>query len=98
MLEHVDITYNIHYSVLVNVMKTQKVGNSLMITIPADLARDMGIKEGSEIKVEKIDSHIRLNPQPKDAPSILDSAGTIKIPNFKVKDAIRFIKEHGYDR
>ena len=81
-----------------NVVKTQKVGNSLMVTIPSNIAKEMGIKEGSEIKVEKLNSHIRLKPQSKEKPSVLDSIGTIQIPNFRVENAIKFIKEHGYDR
>ena len=43
-----------------------KWGNSLGVRIPGAIAKSLGLKEGSEVRVEADDGRVIIEPAPKD--------------------------------
>lgn len=48
----------------------RKWGNSLGVRIPRDLAADVGLGEGQEVKLEKRDGALAVRPVKKKRPSV----------------------------
>ena len=46
-------------------MQVAKWGNSLAVRLPADLVRDLGLKEGDQIDLEKDDGTMLVRRQPR---------------------------------
>ncbi len=42
--------------------KLQKVGGSVVLTIPAEIARELALEAGSEVRLSSGDGHIRVEP------------------------------------
>lgn len=63
-------------------MQVEKWGNSLAVRLPADLVRELGLKEGDQIDLIKDDRTVRVRRQPR-AEEILQGLRRFrgKIPN-----------------
>lgn len=46
-------------------MQVAKWGNSLAVRLPADLVRDLGLKEGDQIDLMKDDGVMKIRRQPR---------------------------------
>lgn len=81
-------------------VKAQKIGNSIMITIPKKIAREAGIKPGVGVEVERLSTYLKISSKPQKSGKLSDFVGTVTIPNLKIepKKEIKFIKESGYER
>ena len=82
-------------------MKAQKIGNSIMVTIPSDLAIKADIKVGDNLTPIFVEgySEIRIKKdkvEKKRPASAL--IGNFKIPNFNYKQTLKDIKTGSYDR
>lgn len=53
-------------------MQVSKWGNSLAVRLPADLVREMGLKEGDRIELVSADNSLAVRRQPS-AQEVLDS-------------------------
>lgn len=42
--------------------KLQKVGGSVVLTIPAEIARELALEAGSEVRLTSGEGHIRVEP------------------------------------
>lgn len=45
-------------------MQVAKWGNSLAVRLPADLVREMGLKEGDQIDLQKVEGAVTVRRQP----------------------------------
>lgn len=46
-------------------MQVAKWGNSLAVRLPAELVRELGVKEGDQIELVKDDSALKVRRQPR---------------------------------
>lgn len=68
-----------------------------MVTVPASIVKKGKLKVGNSLHVEYANKSVHFRPERKKKGSLLDMAGTLKVPNFDVLEFIRFIKERDYD-
>jgi antitoxin MazE len=60
-------------------------GNSLAVRIPAKLARELGVSEGSTLQAEVLGpAHVRLSGPPKPAPSMADFVKRLQVLHSRI--------------
>ena len=78
------------------VVKVQKVGHSLMVTIPKPLARDLDLIEGDEVTVVREESRsriFRIKPLRRRKFTLKEISGSINIPNFDFRKTEKTLAE-----
>lgn len=81
-------------------VKLQKVGNSMMITLPKKIIKEAGFKRGDQLEVVMVDGEVKVQKK-KAKKSLADFAGIIKLPKSKYFDHIQILKDSknsGYER
>mgnify|MGYP001576684788 CR=1 FL=1 len=77
------------------VVKVQKVGNSVMVTIPQFLVKKASLAVGDSVQLEFEEKHreIRIRRSKRKVTKFKDFFGSIHIPNFDIKDVNKFLEE-----
>lgn len=76
-------------------VKVQKVGNSVMVTLPQALVKKASLLVGDRVKLAFEEKHneIRIRRLKRKVTKFKDFFGSIHIPNFDIKDVNKFLEE-----
>ena len=80
-------------------VKIQKVGHSLMLTLPQKLNIQLGFRKGTKLQASLVQNGVTFKELSKVRhKNITEIGGRLDIPNFDSKKMIALIKEGDYDR
>jgi antitoxin component of MazEF toxin-antitoxin module len=79
-------------------VKVQKIGNSHMVTLPAQVVEKAGLYPGQTVEVSMVKDEISVKPVHKKINITQMKWGTVSIPGYTHEKAMQYKKQALYDR